>query len=132
MDGTNATVIILEEVNGMFLHEFTEKLYWANTPDRSIGHRDLNGNNLNVLLNTTMNPFDIAVDRDTLYFGGHNPNGVYSLSSNRKVSSIASTTGYVHQIALYGWNKVSSRPNPCENSPCANLCVLTRVSYTCL
>ena len=132
MDGTNSTMIILEHIFGLFLHEFEEKLYWANYYAKSIGHRDLNGYSRNVLLNTTMHPYDIAVDGDTLYFGGYNPNGVYSVTGNRTVSTIAKTAGPVYHMTLYGRNKVLSRQNPCKNSPCLDLCVLNRISYSCL
>ena len=103
LDGTNNSIeIAIEEAYGLYSDEFTERLYWTNYYGNTIGHRRLDGHNQNVLLNATNQPFDLAVDGDTLYFGGSTPNGIYSVASNVKISSIANTTaGDEYQIHCF-------------------------------
>ena len=133
MDGTDAKVIVSEyRAAGIGVDEASQRLYYSHNRPCIVGSSDLNGSNTKILLNVTLSPSDVAVYGETVYFGDWDDKKVYSLNEAGALSLIASTTGMVRHIALYGRNKVLSRPNPCENSPCSNVCVLTWASYTCL
>ncbi|KAF4524942.1 hypothetical protein B566_EDAN012698 [Ephemera danica] len=142
MDGTNRSTIINTKIywpNGLTLDVATKRVYFADSKLDFIDFCYYNGSGRQQVLagsHYLLHPHSLALFEDVLYWTDRQLNRVLSAHKYKGVNQTVVShlisqplSVHVHHPSL---QPIS--PNPCENAPCGQLCLLspsTKTGYSC-
>ncbi|XP_033360743.1 vitellogenin receptor isoform X1 [Bombus vosnesenskii] len=138
MDGKNNTVLVskdLELPNSLSIDYANERLYWIDAKAKVIESVRLDGTDRKAILkDIAKRPFSLAVFENKLYWSDWISNTIQSCDkfTGKNWEVLVSTNSTIYGIHIYHSVLKPKMPNPCNSSPCSQLCLLNSAnSYTC-
>ncbi|XP_058118715.1 prolow-density lipoprotein receptor-related protein 1 [Anopheles ziemanni] len=148
MDGSNQTILIKDQLgwpNALTISFETNQLFWGDAREDYIAVSDLDGQNVRILLTKTRQPslnlhhvFAIAVWEDRIYWSDLDTKSIEYCHKFRGdgCGTLINTIHRPMDIRIFHpYRQRQPKENPCENSGCQTLCVLspeTPEGYRCL
>ncbi|XP_023289425.1 vitellogenin receptor, partial [Orussus abietinus] len=138
MDGQERTVFVYENMqwpNGLAIDYPNERLYWVDAKLQIIESIRLDGKDRRVVLkDVARHPFAIAIFENRLYWSDWYSNSIQSCDkfTGKNLQILFRRRNEIYGIHIYHSVLKPEIPNPCNNKPCSQICLLAPNSrYTC-
>lgn len=140
MDGTSVTPLINSSIvwpNGLAIDSAANRLYWTDAKLKKIEYFDLLTMERKIVLRrSNFHPYAVKIFHDVMYWSDWSSlsvdraNKFDGRARERVVSNKRMMIGgiFVHEPRV----KPPVMANPCSNSPCEHICVLSGGGYKCL
>ena len=137
MDGTRLNNLVSGsgQSDGIQIDFSSRRLYWAETGNQRIRSSDLEGGDVMTTITAQLSnaPFGVSLVGDRLYWGYWNSNAFQSMTHRgTDVRNETVLTAHTWHFTVPMWDAPKTRVNHCEGRSCADVCVLTATSFTCL
>ncbi|XP_078048816.1 putative vitellogenin receptor yl [Augochlora pura] len=138
MDGTNRSVLISENLacpNSLAIDDVNGRLYWMDSKLKLIESVRLDGTDRRIVLEAVGKaPSSLAVFENRLYWSDRASGTVQSCNkfTGKDWRTVINASSAVYGIDIYHSVLKPKISNPCESSPCTELCLLSSErEYTC-